>query len=430
MSELIVTNEDNYVISFLDGAVICPSFSFGEDGYIERYLNLDFYKYSVLGSRIEFFNPRGENTAWIDISNRSFFGVWTVYDIPIQMKIFRQKFYEPYCSDESLREYLSNTRWRFRGKNGNIISDNLWLCQNGLVGGYTHHNEFSWGIVNGCLSFYTKDGVLSSTFNYKLLDGKHIRHFKGDFLLGANPTNHALDFLSDEGSYFLSELNTELTLSNISKTLFVVFNGNAHLYDGSKTGYWEFFSIPLMEGVDICRISEGSIVGWYIDKTKRVLSVLRSIVTNYHKVVFCGMSAGGFASIYFSEVLASEYKNINFYTFTFNPQTTLERLHRRKLVELFDMPRRPAVLNDFTFNNRDSEICSLNSFIDNCEITNVIHNIYYDCGNPCEQYYIDCLNFSNRLIINSYNFGLNHSDGIERIYRTYDAHREIEALLK
>ncbi len=431
MSNHFLTSKDNYVISFLDGAVICPQFSFGDDGYVENYLNLDFYKYNIREDGIDFFNPRGENTARIDTSNDSFFGVWIVHNIPIQMKVFHKKLYEPHCSDESFRAHLLNTRWRFRGNNGNVISDNLWLCQNGLIGGYTHHNEFSWDVVDGCLNFYTKDGVLSSIFNHKLSDedGQHIRHLKGNFLLAEKPTNHALDLLSDESSYILCELNADLVLSNKSDTLFVIFNGNAHLYNGSKTNYWEFFSMPLMESADICRISEGSIVGWYIDKTQRVLSILRGIVTNYKKVIFCGMSAGGFASIYFGEIIAREYKNIKFYTFTFNPQTTLEKLHRRRLVELFDMPTRPAVLNDFTFNKRDSEIYDLNSFIDNDEILNIDHNIYYDCKNPCEQYYIDYLTISNRLKINPYHLGLNHSDGIERIYKTYDVHREIEALL-
>lgn len=60
--------KNDYVISFLHGAVICPKFQFGVDGYIENYLNLDFYKWSIIEDKLYFYNPQGQNTAFINLS--------------------------------------------------------------------------------------------------------------------------------------------------------------------------------------------------------------------------------------------------------------------------------------------------------------------------------------------------------------------------
>lgn len=411
MDKSFVNNGGSYVISFLDGVVICPKFSFGEGGYLENYLNLDFYKYQIDGNNLLFFDPMGKNTAFIDLENQELQGFWYSHNASIQLK----KLQESDVDDSvNLKEFLGDTRWRFRSNNGSVISSNLWLGSDGLIRGYAHENEYAWQVIDDELSFLNQNGEITSRFG-KLIKKGARKSFYGYLSDNVNHI-HALEYLSGKNSEFLSELHCTTVLGNSQKTLLVFFNGAGTPYDGVDTR-WEFYHLPYRLGVDFVRFSELSPVVWYLDKTKQITNILQSLATSYENVVLVGASAGGFASMYFAEVLAKVVRDVKFYSYVINPQTTLSIDDRRVVVEKWEQPLRPVLPSDFVFANKDTNIVKISELLRD-KIDNVAHHIYYDSENPCENFYIEQVKNSNRVTSQGMPINGGHADSGIKIFES------------
>lgn len=410
MSNHFLTSKDNYVISFLDGVVICPKFSLGEDGYVNHYLNLDFYKWQQEGDSLLFFDPMGRNTAIINLAGDDLEGFWHSQNVKILLK----KFYDIDSNENMLVDFLSDTRWRFRSNNGSIISTNLWLCGDGLIRGYSHENEYAWAVSGDELVFLNKNGEITSVFG-KLITKGNRKSFYGH-LANDSQYIHTLEYLSGKDGDFLSELHCTTVLGNCQTTLMVFFNGAGTPYDGMDTR-WEFYHLPYRLGVDFIRFGESSPVVWYLDKTEQIINILKGLVSNYQNVVLVGASAGGFASIYFAEGLARIAPMTRFYSYVINPQTTLSYAGRRFVVENWEQPLRPVLPSDFVYKNKDTELVDVADLL-STEITNVQHHIYFDSENPCENFYVDQIKYSSRVQLKGMPINGGHADSGIKIFES------------
>lgn len=410
MSKFSLSHKESFFISFLDGIVICPKFSFGDDGYVNNYLNLDFYKWQQKDDNLLFFDPMGRNTAIINLSKDDLEGFWYSQNVKIQLK----KSHRFNINEGLLTEFLSDTRWRFRSNNGSIISTNFWLNGDGLIRGYSHENEYAWTVIEDELVFLNKNGEVTSKFGKLIIKGDR-KSFYGHLVSNTNHI-HALEYLSGKDEEFLSELHCMTVLGNCQTTLMVFFNGAGTPYDGIDTR-WEFYHLPYRLGVDFVRFSELSPVAWYLDKTKRIINILQNLAVNYQNVVLVGASAGGFASIYFAEILAKTIQTVNFHSYVINPQTTLSYLGRRFVVEQWEQPLRPILPSDFVFANKDTELVDIADLLKN-DVTNVHHHVYYDSENPCENFYIDQIKYFARVQLKGMPVNSGHADSGIKIFES------------
>ena len=126
------------------------------------------------------------------------------------------------------------------------------------------------------------------------------------------------------------------------------------------------------------------------------------------------MSAGGYAALIYSELLASKCNNTQFFTITLNPQTSLTVEDRRYIIENFKEPYRPAIPTDYALKASELGDLDLNSFLVN-QIKNLQHEIYYDSMNKCEQYFISKLNLTRVRLI-GLPMNNDHAEFIRKIY--------------
>src|ERR1700744_2080380 len=63
------------------------------------------------------------------------------------------------------REDLLRQRWRFSRVGGQIFSTNLRLLPNGLIGNYSHPNEYCWRLTADGLEFCNRYNVVTTRFD-------------------------------------------------------------------------------------------------------------------------------------------------------------------------------------------------------------------------------------------------------------------------
>lgn len=420
IESFLVQKDRFYVISKLNGAVVCPKFQFGLDGYVDNYLNNDFFRWDISNreKRVMFFDPLGELTACFDCSNllenQEVIGLWYRHNIKIRLKLYQGN--DSAVGDHKLFIQLRNTKWRFLNNKGQILSNNFHLCEDGFVRGYQHSNETSWRIVNGQLYLFSSKHEVSHVFYLPTIEADTPISLKGNFVLRDKSIIHRLELISGEGSYCLGELNSELILKFANSTLFVHFNGHANRFNGNKTNNWEFSSLSAKYTADVCRFSSGFVASWYLDSINNITSILSGIIDRYKQVVFVGMSAGGYISLYMSERFARLKPNIKFISFSFNPQTTHELSDRRFMLESYSPDIRANIASDFIINHKKQiDNTDINQFFSE-ELFNLEHFVFHDSGNESEAFYVDRLNKTKRLNIYGYNLGLSHFEGTPEVF--------------
>ncbi|MFG0800834.1 CatB-related O-acetyltransferase [Leclercia sp. GLN_9] len=88
-------------------------------------------------------------------------------------------------TDEILISNISSLHFQLSRIDGSYMVSPIRLLDDGSIYGHSNDNEYSWMMVNGVLSFLTKDGRVSTEFSKPFLeDGKLT--FVGDFLLRPN----------------------------------------------------------------------------------------------------------------------------------------------------------------------------------------------------------------------------------------------------
>ncbi|OBX81033.1 hypothetical protein A9308_02120 [Moraxella atlantae] len=400
-----------YVIYSEFGLVLAPRFSLTSDNYVNNFANFDFYRWQIEDQALCFLNPFNEITATLYKTAMGWMGE--------NLKGEKIKFIEydhkyNIANDEAeLVDRLKNTKWRFRNHTGHIVSNEVWLCEDGTIRGHNHSNERFWRVDEEGLGFYDEQQIKTTDFGFLLNQANHYS-FTGRFLLAQDNT-HTLEYLQGKDEKFLSELHTVQNYSGgsmASDNLLIIFNSVGRLYDGTDTS-WEFYSLPYKCGTDFIRFSE-SYPAWYCDKMDVILRTLENRVQSYRKIICLGISAGGFAALFCSELLARKYLETQFFTITLNPQTSLTKKDRKYIIEKFDEPYRPALPSDYAMQANVLNNLDLNSLLTD-EISNLQHEIYYDSMNACEQYYMHKLNRSRVRLI-GLPLNNDHAEAIRKFY--------------
>ena len=78
--------------------------------------------------------------------------------------------------------------WDFGRNDGFVIAPRIRLAPRGVIDGYSHPNEDSWGIEDGDIVFYNESGRILTRFNQAtVIDGKLTLY--GRFLGGGDITH-------------------------------------------------------------------------------------------------------------------------------------------------------------------------------------------------------------------------------------------------
>ena len=217
----------DYVIYDESGIVLATRFSFKENGYINNFSNFDFYKWEIKNNLLYLFDTFKTETVIFSSKGIEWSGIYSKNGQQIILKEYISK-NNVLNKRLSLTKRLKNTRWRFRNDKGDIISNDLWLCEDGRIRGYNHSNEFFWKVENNELGFYDINNVKTTNFG-KLF--KNELKFIGKYLISDN-FHHTLEYLSSNSEYinseFVSNYCTNSDISFKSKNLLVIFLTNSY----------------------------------------------------------------------------------------------------------------------------------------------------------------------------------------------------------
>jgi predicted esterase YcpF (UPF0227 family) len=330
--------------------------------------------------------------------------------------------------------WLRASQWQLRYSHGQVIIETLIFLSDGLVWDGAQV-IWRWQYDKTSLAIFHLDGTKFIEFIRRktadqpiALDGKMLPATANGPELVLSPAPEAAP-LNDPNRDF----NASVVLGNQSKTLLVIFNSAHRPYEGREYGpqwRWEFYELPEKIGVDHVRLAEGNQpLHWYTNKTKHILALLEGIIkTGYKQVVLCGMSSGGYASLWFAETLSRIFPGVMFRTSTINPQTGHAAEHR-KFLEPMDVFR-PALIANEALQQRDceeTEIATLAAARAKAKKTNISHTIYYDGSNQAEVYYVNLVAHFPGFTLKPEMFGVGHMSGCIAFYERRLVHIEVEA---
>ena len=309
-------------------------------------------------------------------------------------------------------DFLQRQRWRFGRSDGNVITPTLEFLPDGELRP-SGPAEARWAIENGTLSFFTDAGEESTKFfGTQYVAGGGCR-LTGRFLLNLNLFSyHFLDNTVATPLLKESRLNVSMSLTGETDTLLVVFNSAGQPVEG-RENRWEFYRLPDELGLDVIRFAEArSPVTFYLDKTQFVRRVLASALHSqlYRRVIMVGMSSGAYASILMSELMCSEFKDVEFHTFGINPQAAHTESHRNFITRYTEFGWTPVILSDYALSLRDCGVTDLSILMTSNEShrQNIAHSIYFDAGNISEAYHASLVGGQAGVILHPQELGLPH----------------------
>lgn len=210
--------------------------------------------------------------------------------------------------------------------------------------------------------------------------------------------------------------------------LLVTFNSLGSPFTGIDND-WEMYHLPNQLSTDYIRFSATKTPRtWYTDKIDRVYPMLKSAVQiGYKNIAFIGSSAGGYACILFSELLAEEFPGLNLHTFTINPTILVGKRHYQEMIS-FEMPVRAGLpLSPLT--RSDGKEVDLDILLRNSAAKNVTHEIHFDSKNPFEAFQIEKIGNGKNIRLVPTELGLGHIESTIRIYESGTIQGTIRRLL-
>ena len=210
-----------------------------------------------------------------------------------------------------------------------ILNENndVAIIVNGEIYNYHNPNEKYWKVEDGCLKIYNENQELileQETVSYTNTHQKSIKQISLNFLFGKD--KHYLDFLRIKDTSRtvkpLNFLNIDACFSNRSDTLLVIFNSAGGEYNG-QTVFHEFYHTPYQFAVDYIRISQSKPTRVYLDSYQKIEALVN--INNYKKIVFLGMSIGGYAALWFAETIARKNPLTDYCSIAIQPLTSLKQ---------------------------------------------------------------------------------------------------------
>lgn len=327
---------------------------------------------------------------------------------------------------------MENQSFILKAADGHVVASNLIFRADGTVEGFDDENSIEWEIELETLSLYfkfVKSRSLFARFN-KVIEFSARNKFRvGKFYFdGKKPTLATLAPELETARKKFRRCHVVTSLQGRSKTLLVTFNGTGN-FAGLRDTKWEFYNLPFIADLDYVHFSESRPSHWYLDQTRSIISILRGCIsTGYEKVILCGMSSGGYASIYFAEALAREFRNIDFKSYSINPQTIHSLEARNEVLQRFPDNMRPIVITNAELKNRDCDSTELNEIISESDagnICNAQHSIFFDSQNECDTFYSSFLAEFSRVKMYPKALGLSHGDGCASIFHMDMIQKEI-----
>lgn len=321
----------------------------------------------------------------------------------------------------NVKQYLLSKSWRLKNVNGEVLQNCLVFRRDGRIDGSSHDNESYWQYLDGLLVILNADYKQTCVFSKFQMLSENLIIAYGNFSwesrrvdIRSRSVSAILELNQDYGTYCgLSELALDSKLSGRSDGLLIQVNSVANPFDGNNHKR-EFNYLANLSALDIVRISQSKPLYWYANKFNELVSILSGYISLYKKVFLLGSSAGGYASLVLSEKLSSIHRDVFFKTYTINPQTTLDCSHIDNIIKSFDRYYIHQDIFDVTLPIEADVDLHLPTYMVE-EKLNIQHNIFYDCLNPVESYYVNLVSGFNRVNCWEYSYNLSHGDGCVKI---------------
>lgn len=188
------------------------------------------------------------------------------------------------------------------------------------------------------------------------------------------------------------------------------------------------YHLPNNLSVDYMRFSSTNTPrSWYSDKIDRVYPQLKScVLAGYKKIVFCGMSAGGYASIMYAELLSEEYKDHDIETISFNPTLLLGKKYFSEISQ-FAEPIRSS-LPPKPLNRLDKRPVDIPDIVSRGS-GRVRHEIHFDSLNIFETFQVEKMPKLPNVTLVPHAFGVGHGAGTIKIFNSGVIHDAIRSRL-
>lgn len=334
-------------------------------------------------------------------------------------------------------EYVTNHVWRLFIRGGNTLSDRLVFLPDGSLQGCSDLAGCRWRLVEGRLFLITNDEVSVVCFDTVISSDRRHHLLSGKFALRDVTAPLCLVPLYSCKGKSTAELNSSISLNSRKDILLVTFNSLARPFDGYETR-WEFYDLPNYLDLNCVRFSEpstdldpGIVSTWYLDKLERICAIVGGLVTQGYKAcIFCGMSSGGYASLLVSEILSRSHPEVQFLSFTINPQTAHTFPHQEHLRSTMNASYWPAFLNLEEMEKRNIAVYDIDDVISrsNQQTSNIKHYIFYDSGNPVEVYYTGLLDKFSTCSLHPTILGLPHAKGCYKLFDMGVLQRTVELI--
>ncbi|WP_373746666.1 hypothetical protein [Neisseria dentiae] len=410
---------------YIDGWFQHNRIEFLPDGSISNNNTEGFHRWSINKDLLEIYDERGNTSYSLQYMESPNLLVSVSQHFAENNDIFLACNYsaeelEQMFPDNPVARQIANTSALYKSPEGKIWGK-IFFGIDGKIYNYHNPNEKYWKVEEGRLNIYTEHNqqALSQKFiSYK--DEKHklyIKQIALDYLLGSNI--HYLDFLKIHDKSGHEEpvkfLNIDACFSNRSDTLMVIFNSAGEEYDG-RSVFHEFYNAPYQFAVDYIRISQSKPSRVYLDDYKRIESLIG--LNGYQKIVFLGMSIGGFAAVWFAETMARKNPSVEYFSVAVQPLISLNQEFAAKIKTEFSLGyRAKTITDDITDAYEEEGLClDLAEYLQE-HIDNARHYVVYDALNKAEKFSSDRL-VSDRTLMTGFDYGVGHAEGCIRIYKT------------
>lgn len=313
---------------------------------------------------------------------------------------------------------IANRAALYKSREGEIWGMGMFFGTDGIIYNYHNPNEKYWKVENGSLKLYSEEGLISCVQEDISYNRQPFPQSVKQITLTHVESNnaHYLDFLQFQQSDAAEPakfLNIDACFSNRSDTLLVVFNSAGGEYDGKYVNH-EFYHLPYQFAVDHIRISQSKPTRIYLDDFEKIEALIN--LNAYRKIVFLGMSIGGYAAIWFAETLARKNKNTEYISIAVQPLTNLSKTFADSMRMKFRDGYRAKTLTDEIIAGYEASGLALNlTELLKEPLNNVIHYVAYDSLNEAEKESAGRL-ISDRTFQTAFTCALNHADGCVHIY--------------
>lgn len=316
------------------------------------------------------------------------------------------------------RDFIQNSEWLLDRLDSHDI---IGLHEDGSISGTRFsHVEHRWELTNGELKIFDIHDRLIYSLVPAEADGP--RSFAGHYFHRGEKRGCTLTLRRDRRpkTHYRERgwdrLLTEQRLGASRDFLLVTFNSLGKPYSGVLAD-WEMYHLPNELSVDYLRFSASALPrSWYLDKVEVIMAQLRAVIAiGYQRIAMVGMSAGGYASILFAELLSAEFPDVEVSSVVFNPTLLVSDRHYETLVE-FPESLRSTLCTPENYARRQVPMGDIPDVLDSA--SRACHTIHYDALNPFEKFQIDFLPNSERLTVVAHDLKLSHGAGTQAIYRS------------